>query len=246
LSVSPGTDAAAQASAAFSSCSALYSGASFSYSNPNISFSPAHASLQNSSYASTLLNHASQLYSFALNASGGQVTYQTSVPTSAAAYGSSSFTDELVLAQMFLGLASNSSENVEKGQDMYGQFKLGGGDSVFNWDSKTPGLAVLGVQLAASGRGGNREEWAEEAERYFDRIVNGSSQGFLTKGRKYRLSGRDGPYSSDVCAGGLLWYNGESDDASLNPALNAAMLMVRYAPLASTSEKSRSYLVRTW
>lgn len=112
------------------------------------------------------------------------MVYQTSVPTSADAYGSSSYTDELVLAQLFLGLASNSSEDVETAQSMYGQFKLGGGDSVFNWDSKTPGLAVLGVQLAESGRGGNRQEWAEEAEQYFDRILNGSSPGFLTKGRQ--------------------------------------------------------------
>lgn len=46
------------------------------------------------------------------------------------------------------------------------------------------------------------------------------------------------------CAGGLLWYEGDSDDASLNPALNAAMLMARYAPLASSAEKTRSYLVQ--
>src|ERR1700733_2398845 len=70
---SPGTDAAALAAAAFASCSSLYSGRSFtSYSPP--------ASLQNSSYASTLLQHAQQLYSFAVNARGGQMTYQTSVP----------------------------------------------------------------------------------------------------------------------------------------------------------------------
>jgi hypothetical protein len=44
-------------------------------------------------------------------------------------------------------------------------------------------------------------------------------------------------------AGGLLWYNGVSDSASLNPALNTAMLMTRYASLASTDSKAQSYLV---
>ncbi|KZP24536.1 glycoside hydrolase family 9 protein, partial [Athelia psychrophila] len=40
---------------------------------------------------------------------------------------------------------------------------------------------------------------------------------------------------------GLLWYDGDSDDASLNPALNAAMLMSRYAIMATTSSKQTTY-----
>ena len=44
-------------------------------------------------------------------------------------------------------------------------------------------------------------------------------------------------------AGGLLYYNGDSDEASLNPALNAAMLLQRFAPLASTSDKRVAYQV---
>ncbi len=43
--------------------------------------------------------------------------------------------------------------------------------------------------------------------------------------------------------GGLLYYDGDSDGASLNPALNAAMVAARYAPLASTSDKTTSYNV---
>ena len=41
-----------------------------------------------------------------------------------------------------------------------------------------------------------------------------------------------------------MWYGGDSDDASLNPALNAAMLLMRYADsnLASTSDKAISYV----
>ena len=44
-------------------------------------------------------------------------------------------------------------------------------------------------------------------------------------------------------AGGLLYYNGDSDAASLNPALNAAMLLYRFAPLATTNEKKVAYQV---
>lgn len=53
-------------------------------------------------------------------------------------------------------------------------------------------------------------------------------------------------YSADSIgksAGGLLYYNGDSDAASLNPALNAAMLLHRFAPLASTNEKKAAYQV---
>ena len=43
--------------------------------------------------------------------------------------------------------------------------------------------------------------------------------------------------------GGLLYYAGDSDDASLNPALNAAMLLSRFsaAGLASSTEKQNAY-----
>ena len=44
--------------------------------------------------------------------------------------------------------------------------------------------------------------------------------------------------------GGLLWYDGDSDEASLNPALNIAMLMARYAPMASSPDKTTAYQVR--
>ena len=44
--------------------------------------------------------------------------------------------------------------------------------------------------------------------------------------------------------GGLLWYPGDSDEASLNPALNAAMLLTRYAQIATTQDKKTNYIVR--
>ena len=46
-----------------------------------------------------------------------------------------------------------------------------------------------------------------------------------------------------MSAGGLLWYPGDSDADSLNPSLNAAMLLTRYAQIATTQEKAKSYLV---
>ncbi|KAL5508435.1 hypothetical protein ACEPAH_6054 [Sanghuangporus vaninii] len=214
---SPGTDAAAGTSAAFSACSALYSGQQF-----NTPLSGA-ASLQNATYASTLLEHAQSLYSFAVNASGGQQVYQNSVPQAADAYGSSTFGDELTIAALFLAMATNASDYFSQAETYYSQNKLSQ-DDIFNWDSKTPGSAVLFAQITSSrtNLGTNLSAWQNEVERYFDNIIDGDSRGFVTDG-------------------GLLYYNGDSDQASLNPALNLAVLLSFYSPLASTQEKSQTY-----
>ena len=175
---SPGTDAAAGASAAFAACSNLYANRNLgsSFSTP--------ASLQNSTYAEILLTHAQDLYSFAVNASGGKQTYQTAVPQAGIAYSSSSYGDELTMAALFLAWATNSSDYHSQAETYYAQYSLRGSDGVFNWDSKTPGLAVLFAQLANSGASyaGNLSDWQAESERYFDRILNGRGPSFKTKG----------------------------------------------------------------
>ena len=50
-------------------------------------------------------------------------------------------------------------------------------------------------------------------------------------------------HSEDVI-GGLLYYDGDSDENSLNPSLNAAMLLAHFAnsDLASTTDKKATYL----
>ncbi|KAI0265157.1 family 9 glycosyl hydrolase [Gloeopeniophorella convolvens] len=214
----PGTDAAASAAAAFAACSNLYAGRAL---GPAFS---APASLQNTTYAATLLQHAQDLYSFATGAAGGQQTYQTAVPQAGEAYASSGFGDDLAIAALLLAAATNSSDLYTQAEGFYTQYGLGGQDAVFNWDSKTPGLAVLFAQLANASApfAGNLSGWQAEAERYFDRILSGAGPSFTTKG-------------------GLLWYPGDSDEASLNPALNAAMLLTRYAPLATTPDKTQRY-----
>ncbi|KAJ8516383.1 hypothetical protein ONZ45_g6299 [Pleurotus djamor] len=230
----PGTDAAASASAAFSACSALYSNHSFG--SP---FSPP-ASLANSTYASMLLSHASALYTLAQNTT--QATYQTSVPSVTEAYASSSYKDDLVLAALWLSWAASGNQSggtydahalFDEASRMYQTYSLtenlGGseGDKVFNWDEKTPGLPVLFTQIALTnqirGSGNSVVQWRNEAEKYFDRLISGSG-------------------TADFTSGGLLWWDGDSDSASLNPALNAAMLLARYAPMASTIDKQHAYL----
>ncbi|KAF8639857.1 hypothetical protein AX17_001112 [Amanita inopinata Kibby_2008] len=215
----PGTDAAAGASAAFAACSNLYANRLF---NPSIYSS---ATLQNSSYAQTLLTHAQSLYKFATGASAGQRTYQTSVPAVKSSYGSSSFGDELAIAALFLSRATESNDLYQQAEEYYTQYDLSKSNRIFNWDSKTLGLPVLFTQVAQSSAkiNGNFSKWQSVAEEYFDQIIDDKGPSYLT---------RDG----------LLYYDGDSDSASLNPALNAAMLMSRYAPMTSTADKKASYL----
>ncbi|TFK29350.1 9 glycosyl hydrolase [Coprinopsis marcescibilis] len=216
----PGTDVAAQASAAFAACSNLYAHRAFD----NSTFSTP-ASLRDQTYADTLLTRAQQLYSFALNSSGGRKVYQKSVPEAASAYSSSGFGDELAIAALFLSWGTNDPAMFHAAEDYYTRYKLSESNRVFNWDSKVPGLAVLFSQIAQSRpeTGRNLEQWKASAEQYFDDIVNKKGQSFRTDG-------------------GLVFWSGDSDHASLNPALNAAMLMHRYAPMATSEEKKKSYL----
>lgn len=175
----PGTDAAAGAAAAFAACSNLYANRTF-----NNSFYSAPASLRNDSYSSTLLSHAQSLYSFAVNATNGRKTYQTSVPQAASIYGSSGYGDELTIAALFLALATGSSTTYQEAESYWTKYDLASSNRVFNWDSKTPGLPVLFAQAnqVNSGFGGNFTTWRSVAEDYFDAIVNKKGPGFMTQG----------------------------------------------------------------
>jgi endoglucanase len=198
VSLSPGTDAAAQTAAAFASCSLLYSQGLTSRT-----FSP--PSLANTSYAQLLLAHAAQLYDFALNASGGLRIYQTSVPQVVETYPSASYGDDLAIAALFLSLtntstalANTTAANLSivtrspaafynQAETFWSQYALEGQDSVFNWDNKAPALPVLFVQAALArpevDMGHNLSAWQAVSEGYFDRIVGENGRGSMTKGR---------------------------------------------------------------
>ncbi|RXW24596.1 hypothetical protein EST38_g1220 [Candolleomyces aberdarensis] len=217
----PGTDVAAQTAAAFAACSNLYGNRaldSSTFSTP--------ASLQDNGFSDTLLTHAQQLYAFAVNATGGRKVYQKSVPQVADAYGSSDYGDELAIAALFLSWATGDAALFAEAESYYEKYNLADSNRVFNWDSKVPGLAVLFSQIAKSNPsvGANFTTWQAAAEQYFDSIVdNKKSPGRMT-------------------GGGLLFFEGDSDSASLNPALNVAMLMRRFSTLATSDEKKTKYL----
>jgi endoglucanase len=142
--------------------------------------------LQDNTYSDTLLTHAQQLYSFAVNATGGRKVYQKSVPQVAEAYGSSDYGDELAIAALFLSWATSNAALFTEAEGYYEKYNLADSNRVFNWDSKVPGLAVLFAQLAKSNPsvGGNLTTWQANAEQYFDSIVDRKkSPGYMTGGQ---------------------------------------------------------------
>jgi endoglucanase len=218
-SAKPGTDVAASTAAAFASCSLLYSSRSLSVSSPPTT----PPSLTDTTYASTLLIHSRQLLNLAANATGGQQFYQQAVPAAGDFYLSTSMGDDLVLAALFLAYADNSPVLFSQAQKWWDKHQLTATGEL-SWDSKAPALPILFSQLLTLkpdlGTRNDLNRWKKEAEITLDSVV-----------------------AADRTPGGLIWYGGASDFCSLVPALNAAMLLIRYAPLASSSEKTNNYIV---
>lgn len=224
----PGTDVWASTAAAFAIGALLYQGVNWNTS----SSSHAPASLANQTYAGQLLKHAETLYNVANTTT--QAIYSNSVPAIGQAYTSSGFGDDLTVAGLALAAATNNSAYYVDAYTNYQTYALSGKQSVWNWDSRTPAAFLLFAEIstarpglpAGAGLEANVSGWQKESEAYLDAIVNSHLQnGFMTNG-------------------GLLYYNGDSDEASLNPALAAAALLNRYAPLASSTDKASSYNVR--
>ncbi|KAJ9097153.1 hypothetical protein QFC21_004822 [Naganishia friedmannii] len=225
----PGTDMAAGLASMFAMCSLLYSPTStLNFSSDTTLAKP--ADMANQTYASLLLTHAKDAYSFAMNTTN-YTTYSETLPLGGAAYTSSGFGDELTLGALSLALATNSSAYYAEAYSHYAEYTLAHDESfVLNWDDKTYAVYELFVEVALArptlaaeaGLDRNVTGWKGQMEKYLDALVLGTTRGYLTKG-------------------GLLYFEGDSNQASLNPALNVAMLMARYAPLATTSNRTEAY-----
>src|SRR5258707_10639804 len=203
LHLSPGTDVAASAAAAYASCSLLYNGTSLYPSGitGNGSSIGIPANMTDLTFSKTLLRYAQDLFTFARDAKPHQV-YTQSLPKSVgSSYPSSGYEDDLVLASLFLAAASLQSpssyqykniSNPDGPADYYYQgamnlFKnssLAGGNGALNWDSKVPALGVLGAQVSSIHEPwqNTKSFWVNEAERYLDNVVDGKGFGHVTKG----------------------------------------------------------------
>ncbi|KAJ1030047.1 hypothetical protein NDA16_000960 [Ustilago loliicola] len=94
-----------------------------------------------------------------------------------------------------------------------------------NWDRKIAALPVLATQMAQhdASFGLNMTRFQNDAEQYFDHLTSGKMA-----------------YVSQT-KGGLYFWKGDSDAASLNPALNAAFIADLYSGFATSSDKTNAY-----
>lgn len=206
---------------------------------------PTTPSLANATYAASLLRHATQLYAAANNTTPYS-TYSDSIPEIGDAYTSSGWGDDLCLAALSLALATNRSSYYREAYTHYRNYStIPNSQGVWNWDTAVPAIYVLFVEAAlarpalavGAGLDGNLTGWRNQTEVYFDAIVNQNlKSGYLTSGESACLWMK-------LSLGGLLYYPEDSRQASLNPAMAVATLMMRYAPMASSTDKGQSYLV---
>ena len=100
------------------------------------------------SYASTLLQHAKELYEFADTYRG---KYTDSIPNAAQFYNSfSGFNDELVWGAAWLYKATNEAVYLTKAEQYYQQFSMSGPAWAFSWDDKKAGVQLLLAEITGT------------------------------------------------------------------------------------------------
>lgn len=222
----PGTDVWASTAGALAMGALAYQGNQWNTSGS--AWSP--APLRNATYASMLLQHAEALYKVAKETEPQQ-SYMDAIPDIGGAYRSSTWGDDLCTAALALAAATNNSEYYADAYALYQEYGLSKQGVVWNWDSRTPAAYVLFAELstarpglaAGAGLDPNVTGWQAEAEGYFQGVIDGKNP------RTY------------MTHAGLVWWEGDSDEASLNPAMAFSALLLRYAPMASSTERGNAY-----
>ncbi|KAL2321967.1 hypothetical protein Fmac_026346 [Flemingia macrophylla] len=123
----PGSDVAAETAAAMASASLVFKKA-------------------DSTYSSTLLKHAKQLFSFANKNRG---SYSENIPEVQTYYNSTGYGDELLWAASWLYHATGDDSYLEFVTDQDGEdYAQWGSPTWFSWDNKLVGTQVLLARLS--------------------------------------------------------------------------------------------------
>ncbi len=172
------------------------------------------------------MRHAEGLWDLAINSSPKQV-YSVATPVAGQSYPSSDWEGDVAFAGLWLSLAKGDPSYANQGLAYYpnGTNPYAGVNAALNWDRKQSALPVLATQIAQhnASLGLNMTRFQTDSEAYFDHLLNGQMQ------------------DVSQTKGGLYWWKGDSDSASLNPALNAAFIADLYSGFATTSAKTAAY-----
>ncbi|CAO1617280.1 unnamed protein product [Parajaminaea phylloscopi] len=220
----PGTDVIAAAATTLAMGSLLYAGTPLPLSQSANGTLP--SALRNATYARELSQRAVKLLELAYAATPMQV-YQKAVSDIAWAYPSSDYDDELILASAYTAMATGNISWVTQAIDTYSTNTYPPTFGALNWDSKRaevpPAMARMSLMLPGADSRVNFTRFQADSEVWLDNVVSG------------RMT------DTHTTKGGLFWFKGNSASASLNPALNAAVLALKYASLASSKDKSQAY-----
>ncbi|KAF9362150.1 hypothetical protein BGX26_000038 [Mortierella sp. AD094] len=176
----PGTDAMADAAAAFASCAVLY-----------------RDKLNDTAYYNTLQSHATSLFNLAETATPQQV-YSNVIP--ADAYASSGFVDELAWGAAWMYRLTMNSVYAQKASNYVDKLNA---QSVqtnpITWDDKT-GLIYILMAGATTGTSNNNAKWLGLATLFGDVTVAAKDPCEITNGGMYYCTGNSGDDSSVVAA----------------------------------------------
>ncbi|KAL1915381.1 uncharacterized protein VTP21DRAFT_6839 [Calcarisporiella thermophila] len=205
-----GTDVAAEAAAAFASSALLFRRLAQHRGNAT-----------DQQYADELIKHAQELYQFAELRPYN--VYQDSVPSAKHVYPSKGYYDELFWGALWLYRATGLKTYLDTATKLYKDHPdtLANSPYPVDWDNKNGAAYVLAAQVTSGyclgGPSGGilpataeASMWRNAAEAYLDNVVDNQLGGTLTRG-------------------GLLWFDGTSNNNSLVASQNAAQLLLTYS-----------------
>lgn len=185
---SPGTDAFADASAAFASCSLLY-----------------RDKIKDPTYAALLESRAKDLYNLAETATPRQ-TYQTVVPAVTCCYSSTGFVDELAWAAAWMYRLTKDESFANLVSTYSSTMAAKEVTTVVSWDDKA---ALVYIMMAGLTRGNpeTHPKWQALAEKFVNQTVFGVKPCSFTPGGMYYCYGASGDDSSVVVANAAFAVN---------------------------------------
>ncbi|KAK6256859.1 hypothetical protein QUC31_000318 [Theobroma cacao] len=195
----PGTEVAAETAAAMASASLVFKTA-------------------DSTYSSTLLKHAKQLFTFADNHRG---SYSENIPEVATYYNSTGYGDELLWAASWLYHATGDQSYLRYVTGKNGEeFAEWGSPTWFSWDNKLAGTQVLLSRLSFFGaKGASQNSGLENYRKSAEDVMCG----LLPKSPSATSSRTDG---------GLIWV---SEWNALQHPVASAFLAALYSDYMLTS-----------
>lgn len=168
---------------------------------------------KDSAYASTLLQHAKQLWEFAIKYQG---KYSDSVPAAAGFYKSTNLTDEICWGSLWLHRATNDSKYLDEAESQFDPDPAWGQ----SWDEKTIGNQVL--LYRATGKQNYKTSILNSYTGWFP----GGKVPYTPKGLPFRLEWGSLRYASNMAFAALV-----AADAGLNTPeyRHWAMCTIHYA-----------------